>query len=216
MAETAKVQVNQDNLRSASEETEIEVKGNKRGEVCIVDFYTQMALEGRAFQIRAGTITTPITADIEITDTKAEMAVDCQSGLTIIPVYFNAHIEANGGGTLPTVALKSVASLSTARTTVFIPLPLYMGGNAAQTTAGVGTAGGVTVTAELATTTIRHYSITALSTAIGKLPITQWEPRCPPVLPGASCFYVQVAGVGAGPTYFAHFDYIELPTVNVS
>ena len=47
-------------------------------------------------------------------------------------------------------------------------------------------------------------------------PLADHEWKMPPILNGPRCFYVQIAGVTAGPTYFASFDYIELPTLNVS
>ena len=205
------VKVNQDSPRAESEGVHAYLKGTKRGEACVVDFYTEMALEGRAFQVRAGTVTTHLTGDVEITDTKAEMCADAADGTTIMPVYFNIHVEALGG-TLPIIACKSVGVVSSAGT-AFVPLPLLMGGTASAATARVAAAGGCTVTAELATTTRRHFSITCATVDI---PPVIWEPRVPPILKGAACFYVQVGATTTGPNYFASFDFIELPTVNIS
>ena len=210
MAETMKVYVNQDSLRAESEGVEIMAKGTKRGELCVVDFYTQMALEGRVFQVRAGTVTTHLAGGVEIQDTKADMCADAALGTTIMPIWLNLHIEALGG-TVPIVCAKSVGAVSTAGA-AFVPLPLLMGGNAAMSTARVVAAGGATVAAELSTTTRRHYSGT-LATVDALL---NWEPRTPPVLVGPACFYVQIAATTTGPNYFGNFDYIELPTINIS
>jgi len=80
----------------------------------------------------------------------------------------------------------------------------------------VTAAGGVTVTAELATTTLRHFSWSQ-PIAAGAWPTWyDWEPKMPPVLNGPRCFYLQIAGDTTGPSYYAHFDYIELATDNVS
>ena len=204
------IRVNQDSPQSGSEGVDIYAKGTKRGELCVVDFYTQMALEGRAFNVRAGTVTTHVAGDVDITDTAAEMCVDAASGLTVIPCYFNIHIEALAG-TVPIVALKSVGTASSSGT-AFVPLPLYMGGVASQATARVQAAGNVTVAAELATTTRRHFSAT-LATA--DMPAFEWRPVVPPVLAGTACFYVQVAATTTGPDYYANFDFIELRTVNI-
>ena len=206
-----KVKVNQDSPQSASEGVPIYAKGTTRGELCVVDFYTQMALEGRAFQVRAGTVTTHFTGDVDITDTAAEMCVDAPSGLTVIPCYFNIHVEALGG-TVPIVALKSVGTASSAGD-AFVPLPLYMGGVASQATARADAAGGVTVAAEVTTTTRRHFSATLATT---DMPAFEWKPVVPPILAGTACFYVQVAATTTGPNYYANFDFIELPTVNIS
>lgn len=186
--------------------------GSRRGELYVLDWYTTQALEGRAYQVRAGTITAPLTGDVAITDTAAEMCADAVSGTTIIPVYLNGHVESLNGGTLPEIAAKSVATVSSAGT-AFTPLPLDSGGPAAVSTARVQAAGSVTVTAELATTTLRHFA--NLVAVAGDVILADHFFRMPPKLRGPRCFYVQIAGVTAGPLYFAHFDYIEMPTANV-
>lgn len=180
------------------------------GAAVVIDFYAKAILDGRGYQVRAGTITTPLTGDVLITDTAAEMAADAIAGQVIIPVFLQVDIEALGG-TLPQVAAKSVATVSSAGT-AFTPLPLLSGGAAAVTTARVQAAGAVTVTAELATTTLRHYAQT-LATAADVQAV--WEPARPPVLRGARCFYVQVGSVTTGSTYFGHFDYLEFTTAQL-
>lgn len=182
--------------------------GSKSGELFVVDFYTSMVLRGRAFQVRAGTITTPLTGDVEITDTAAEMCVDAANdSLAIMPVFLNMDIEALGG-TLPHVTAKSVATVSSAGA-AFTPLNLRSDGPGPVTTARVAAAGGVTVTAELATTTLRHFAATlaAVGNQVPMIAHTWW---LPPVLRGPRCFYVQVGSVTTGSTYFGHFEYLEL------
>lgn len=179
----------------------------------VADFYQAMLLDGRGYQVRAGTITAPLTGDIAITDTAADMAADAASGTTIIPVYLNASVESLNSGTLPEIAAKSVATVSSAGT-AFVPLPLKSDGSAAVSTARVQAAGAVTVTAELATTTLRHFA--NVIAVAGDVILADHEFRPAPVLVGARSFYVQVAGVTAGPLYFAHFDYLELPTLLVN
>ena len=84
------------------------------------------------------------------------------------------------------------------------------------TTARVSAAGGVTVTAELATTTLRHweYGQQAVFTT-GQVIIPKYEPLRPPRLNGARCLYAQLAASGTGPSYYAHLDYIELTTAQL-
>ena len=188
------------------------VHASKRGELYVLDWFTTQALEGRAFQVRAGTITAPLTGDVAITDTFAEMCADVAIGTTIIPVYLNGHVESLNGGTLPEIAAKSVATVSSAGA-AFTPLPLDSGGPAAASTARVAGAGGVTVTAELATTTLRHFA--NLVAVAGDVILADHLFRMPPKLRGPRCFYVQIAGAVAGPLYFAHFDYIEIPTASI-
>src|SRR3990167_6679872 len=117
--------VGQDSLFAAGENTWVDLKGH--------------LLEGRAFQVRAGTITTPIVGDLLITDSAAEMCADAATGTTIIPTYLNIGIRL-GTGILHEYGAKSIGSVSTAGT-AFVPLPLMLGGNAALSTARVGAAG---------------------------------------------------------------------------
>lgn len=193
------------NLQAASGGTQRLIRVAPTGEQIVRDFYLDMALEGNVYQVRAGTITTHLTGDVEITDTAAEMTADAATGTTILPVYANFHIEALGG-TLPIVTCKSVGAVSTAGT-AFVPLPLKIGGSASTATARVQAAGACTVAAELATTTRRHFSGTLVSV---DAPIVTWEPRTPPVLVGPSAFYVQIAASTTGPNYYASFDFIEI------
>uniref|UniRef100_A0A6M3IIJ9 Uncharacterized protein n=1 Tax=viral metagenome TaxID=1070528 RepID=A0A6M3IIJ9_9ZZZZ len=204
---------NQDAPQAGSENSEVFTKFTKRGELCIVDFLQEMALEGRIYQVRAGTVTTGLTGDVEITDAAAEMCADAGSGVTIMPCYANIHVEALGG-TVPIIAIKSVATVSSAGA-AFVPLNLLLDGItaalAARATARVAGAGGVTVTAELATTTRRHYSATLATVDM----IFEWKPAYTPTLKNGACIYVQVAGTTAGPNYYASLDFAELPSVNV-
>lgn len=207
--------VAQDSMSGAAEGTMIAVKASKMGHLVCVDWWTQMAMEQRVFQVRAGTITTPIVGDLLVTDAAAEMCADAQTGLTIVPAYLNIGIRL-GTGILHEYAAKSVSGISTAGTAV-TPLPLYLGGVAANSTARASTAGGVTVTAELATTTKRHWSYSnPLAVAAGHdITLHEWSPTAPSALVGPSCFYVQIAASGTGPSYYANFDYVELTTASV-
>jgi len=182
-------------------------------EQVVASSYLAWVLDGRGYQVRAGTITTPLTGDVEITDTAADMCADAASGTTIIPIYLNATVESLNGGTLPNIAAKSVATVSSAGT-AFVPLPLFSGGSAAVSTARVQAAGAVTVTAELATTTLRHFEKQVATAALEPLADHYFNGRA--VLNGPRCFYVQIAGVTAGPLYFAAFDYCEFPTLLVT
>lgn len=214
MAESElRVFVNQDSPRSAADGVWQGVKGTKRAEVCVVDWLTEMALEGRIYQVQLGTITAPVTGDINVTDAAAEACADAQTGTTIMPIYLNVSVESINGGTLSEAHAKSVGAVSTAGD-VFIPLPLYVGGVAANSTARMNDAGGVTVTAELATTTRVHFSSMITAQADFILADHVFVPM--PVCAGPACFYLQVAGTTAGPTYFGHFDYVELPTISIS
>lgn len=233
------VYVSQATLLTGAEGDEVQMKGTKRGEICVIDFLTEMVMEQNAFQVRMGTVTTAITADATLADTAAECAISAQVGTTIIPV--TAWITLNNeGADANEITLKSVNSVHTAGTgTIFSPLPLFSGGRPAVSTAEVQTAGGVTVPAEVVTTCRRHYYLHQefvkdsgtewrsknLLNAMPRIggnkgwimtnPIV-WTPAFPPVLAGAACFYYQHGSASTAPGYFAHIDYLDLPTTSVS
>ncbi len=208
-----RVFVQQDSLNAAAEGTYTAQKASKLGFGIMMDFYTQMAIEGRVYQVNAGTISSPATGDAPLADAAAEMCADAALGTTIIPVY--ASIGEEAAGTVNETAGKSVATVSSVGT-AFVPLNLKSGGVAAVSTARVDETGGVTVTVELATTTLRHFSRSQVIAAGAIDTNYQWTPRTPPVLVGPRCFYIQVGGTGTASEYYANFDYIELPTANIS
>lgn len=208
-----RIKVGDTDLGLVSEGQPANVAGTKRGEMFVMDFYTRMAFMGKAYNVRAGTISVPVVGDVLITDTFAEMAASAASGMTIIPVATNISFNL-AAATLFEAAGKSVGAAHTAGT-AFVPLPLKMGGTAAVTTAAVAAAGGVTVAAEVATTTRRHWSWGQPIAAGAWSTWYDWNPAVPPVLVGPSAYYVQIGGDTTGPSYFASFDYIELVSTNV-
>ncbi len=193
-------------------------KYNRNAEACVIGWYEQMLREGRCYQLRAGTISVPLVGDVVLTDAKAEMALDAGSGVTCFVTAVNISVNL-GAGTLHEYAVKSVATASTGGD-VFVPLPLYLDGTTAKpacrATARVDAAGGVTVTAELATTTRRHWSGgSPVAIAAGDPCNFDFEPRTPILIQNDACCYVQIAATGTGPSYFASLDFIEMAPENV-
>lgn len=177
------------------------------GAMLVMDFYMKAMLAGCGFQVRAGTITTPLVGDVAITDTAAEIAIDPPAGSAILLNRAVISIRL-GTGTLHEYAIKSVTGASSAGA-AYVPLPLIIGGRASGCTARVEAAGAVTVTAELATTTRRHWSFSqpiAMGAYNGPPP---WEPRAPVPILGGACLYTQIAATTTGPSYYANEDYLE-------
>ena len=216
--------VNDDTLQAAAEGTNIAIQATWRGELRTIDFITQMLLQGRCYQIRAGTIATGVAADSVLTDAAAEGCVDAVAGTTIIPINLGLTFDDIATATTVKAAVKAVGVVSSAGT-AFVPLPLLQGGTAATSTARVANNGGVTVTAELATTTRRLWQYNSVST---QTPTTDTPPSAGSIASvaagvadlnyvgkGAACVYVQVAATTAFPLYFFNLDYIEIPTVNL-
>ena len=177
------------------------------GALVVIDFFAKAVLDGHGYQIRAGTVTTPLVGDQPLADTAAEYCVDATSGLVMMPVEQHISIRL-GTGTLHEYATKSIATVSSAGT-AFVLLPLVVTQNAASLTGRVSAAGGVTVTAELATDTLRHWSHSQ-PIAMGAYVSEQtWQPLRPPVLIGPRCLYTQIAATTTGPSYYANLDVLQ-------
>lgn len=205
--------VNDSTLYAGSEGNPMALTASKRGELVVIDWLQKMAMNGRAYQVRAGTISVPVVGDVLITDTAAEMTADAPTGTTIIPVGVNINFNL-AAATLFETAGKSVGAVSTAGT-AFVPLPLKIGGAASTATARAQNAGACTVAAEVTTTTRRHFAW-GHPIAAGAWPtIYDWKPSVFPVLTGPAAFYVQIGADTTGPSYYASIDFVELPSANV-
>ena len=183
------------------------------GALVVMDLYAKLVMDGYAYQIRAGTVTTPLVGDQPLADTAAEYCIDTASGKVIIPISQNISIRL-GTGTLHEYAVKSVATASTAGT-AFTLLPLNIGDTAATSTARVSAAGGVTVTAELATTTRRHWSFSQAIAAGAYVADCRWEPLRPPRIGAGNCLYTLIAATTTGPSYYANLDVIEIAPTQI-
>jgi hypothetical protein len=165
------------------------------------------------FACSIGTITTPVTGDIDVTTVAAEMATEAATGYAVMPVRLNVDIESLNGGTLHVAAFKSVNALITTLGTAFTALNHKIGGPAVSGRSAAAAAGGVAVAAEAATTTRVHFRATQAAAANNYLNVNL---TIPPLCVGPASFYLQVAGTTAGPLYFANYDFIEFVGSEVS
>ena len=187
---------------SANAQTLLSV--NRAGALVVTDWYTQAILEGRGYQCRLGALTTPVSADVEVTTLAAEMSVDSVAGLVIIPIRFLFNLEAIVG-TLPQASVKMTATASTAGT-AFTLLPLLIGGAAASLTARAAAAGGVTVVDDAVTTTRLLYASTQAAAGNFDVDIDLCGRG---VVNGAGNVYVAVGSVTTGSTYFTALSVLQ-------
>lgn len=199
-----------------------EQKISKRGEQRIIDFIAEMLQEGRCYQVRLGTVTTPVAMDSVITDTAAELCYDALSGLTIIPIQIGIAAREIATATTVGAALKGVGSVSSAGT-AFAPLPLLQGGDGASGSARAANNGGVTVTAELATTTVRIFEYenvftqapTTINGNLTTLTIAAAAAQLQYIGKGPSCIYLQLGATTAFPLTHSHLNVMELASSSI-
>lgn len=192
------------------------------GELVAVDQITSWLLDGRGYQVRAGTIATGLSAQNVIADQTADMCADAATGTTIIPVSFRIAMREVATTTTVQVAVKGHGAVSTAGT-AFVPLPLFQGGTAAVSTARVA-ADAVTVSAETATATRRLFEYenvftqapTTINGNLAESSIAAGVVQLKYIGAGPACVYVQVASTTGQALYFATLDYFEFPTLMVT
>lgn len=193
------------------------------GELVVVDFITAALLDGRGYQVRGGTIVTGLASDVPLADTKAEMCADAATGTTIIPVAFHLGLQEVATALTVQVYVKAVGVVSSAGT-AFTPLPLKQDGAAAVSTARVGAAGGVTVTAEVATTTRRLFEYeneftqapTTINGNLAAASIAAVAADLRYIGVGPACVYVQIGDTTAAVKHYATIDYLEWPTLMIT
>jgi len=183
---------------------------NPSGAGVVLDFLTHSLLNGHGFQVRLGVLTTPVTGDVEVTTTAAELSHDSTAGHVLIPFHFTFDLEALGG-TLPQASVKMTATASTAGT-AFTPLPLLTGGRAAATTARAAAAGGVTVVDDAATTTRLLYASHQAAMGNFECDVDLWGRG---VVNGAGNIYVAVGSVSTGSTYFTQLSSLEFTSAQL-
>ena len=211
----ARVYAKQQGVPRYSDDTWVALRASRDGSPIAMPWQVALTIEGKAFQIRIGNLTTPVTGDVDITDGAAEMAAEAAAGYTLIPMYVNVEIEALGG-TLPQACLKSVGAVITTLGTQVVPMNLRVGGPAAAGRAAADSAGDVIVAAELNTTT--RVIVSGHTSAIGDAQptILDHQIEVPHILVGPASVYLQVGTVTTGSTYFAFVNYAELLTNDIT
>ena len=209
-------------LENPGQSTWQQEKISKRGEKRIIDFLDEMLQEGRVFQVRLGTVTTPVAMDSVLTDTAAELCYDALAGLTIIPVKLGVAPREIATALTVSVALKGVGVVSSAGT-VFAPLNLLQGGDGPSGTARAANNGGVTVQAELATDTRKIFEFesnfsqapTTILGAMALLPVALANAKLQYIGKGPACIYLQLAAATAFPLTHSYLNVLELATTSI-
>lgn len=85
--------VRQNSYGDYSEGQERPARINRRGELVVVDFWTQMILDGRTFQMQIGTEDAPVASTATIDDQLVWMVADNPAGYTMIPSYLLIAVQ---------------------------------------------------------------------------------------------------------------------------
>ena len=93
--------VRQNSYNNYSEGQERPARLNRRGELVVIDFFTQCILDGRAFNLQVGTEDAPVNTTGAVDDTLGDILWDNPVGYAAIPLAFQVSIVDITTATLP-------------------------------------------------------------------------------------------------------------------
>lgn len=69
------------------------VRVNRRGELVVIDFWTQLVIDGRVFHMQIGNESAPVNSTTTVDDQLVWMVVDNEVGLTMLPAYVDIQLQ---------------------------------------------------------------------------------------------------------------------------
>ncbi len=212
---------------------------NRRAEVVVVDFYTQMVFDGRTFGVQIGTVDSAGGVNSTGTapaDTVVWALTDCANGITIIPVEAQVAIETWTSGTLVNFMLEAdmgkVRFSAVGGGGAFTPINtrgdspraavstsyVNLTTGAGVTAAAKSTIGGVDGSYEFHNFAIEGLLDMTVGDPLPEVAFT-WrakESGSPPVIVGPGSFVFHLAASSADITATGGYRFIELPSESVT
>lgn len=235
MSEVATVR--QDSYEDWTEGTDHFARSNRRGELVITDFYTQMVLDGKTFGVQIGSMDAASTVNstgTAVADTVVWALTDAAKGTTIIPVQAQIAIQLWGSATLIDFMLEADmgkvrfsavggggaftainalgGSSKRAKSVSYVNLTTGAG----VTAAAKSTIGGVDGSYEFYQTAIEDNfgNVADAATDAG----FRWNAQTdgsPPIIVGPGSFLLHFAVASADATGYGNYRFIELPSESV-
>ena len=98
--------VNQGTYLVSNDNSPADPRCNRRGELVVVDFWTQLVLDGRMFHIQVGTEDAPVNSTTGVDDEMVWAMADNPVGVTMLPAFAQVQLSALATGTAPVVMLE--------------------------------------------------------------------------------------------------------------
>jgi len=83
-------------------------RGNRRGELVVCDFWTQLVLDGRMFHLQVGTEDAPVNTCTTIDDQLCQAVVDNVDGWTMIPSYADNQLATSANTAIPPISMLEI------------------------------------------------------------------------------------------------------------
>jgi hypothetical protein len=98
--------VRQSSYGNWSEGTDHTARINRRGELVVMDFWTQLVIDGRMFHMQIGTEATSVASTTTMADTLVWMLVDNAAGTSILPALYEVALSTLTTATVPGMYLE--------------------------------------------------------------------------------------------------------------
>ncbi len=210
---------------------------NRRAELVITDFYTQMVLDGKTFGVQIGSMDAASTSNstgTAIADTVVWALTDAATGITIIPVQAQIAIQLWGTASLIDFMLEAdmgkVRFSAVGGGGAFTPINALGGSpRRAHSTTYVNLSDGAGVTAAAKSTVggldgSYEFYQTAIEDNFGNVADAatdagfRWNAQTdgsPPIIVGPGSFLLHFAAATADATGYGNYRFIELPSESV-
>lgn len=203
--------------RSTSDAVEKAFRLLRDGSMSVADFFMVCALEGVMCHADVGTATTPVTFKTGFTAAQPELAIDVDSGYTIIPACIQVHLEASAGTNNEVAAHASLGTKVGAGTsTAITPRNANTGYSApAGVTAYSAYSGNGTAPTTPAEFWRAGYAFA--DTTVGPVKFWQWNPQlyAPVVIKGPGALALYVGATTTAPAGYLKCSFVVLPSTLV-
>lgn len=98
----------QNSYENYSEGQDRLARGNRRGELVVCDFWTQLVLDGRMFHCQAGTEDAPVNTCTTIDDQLCQAVVDGTDGFTMIPSFADNQLATSANTAIPPISMLEI------------------------------------------------------------------------------------------------------------
>jgi hypothetical protein len=190
--------------------------GTPDGALYVLDYYLDLALEGRVFQAFTGTGTTPVTFASGFNLRAPQLAVDVPIAISIVPLRIQVYLETSSGANVEEVlALTGTSNLGAGTSTPLTPVSTRTDGIATSECPVYSLYSGLGTTPSNPSE-FWHTGYNFADATGNPIKFFEWtsQQNGPPqviVGPGTLAIYINGKGSTA-PTGYARVSYIELPS----
>jgi len=93
--------VRQNSYEAQPDQTQRTARINRRGELVVVDFWSQLVIDGRMFHMQIGNESAPVDSTTTVDDELVWMLVDNAANTSMLPALVNLQLQTSASDTAP-------------------------------------------------------------------------------------------------------------------